>query len=68
MKGHMSSPDWGGSLCRQEFPNAPTFTEPAILSVGSVRDEGMSAPKPILEIDLCKYADIECDGGHGEWQ
>ena len=60
----MCRPKRGGSLCRQDFPNAPMYVEPAILSVGSVRDEGMSAPRPVLEIDL---SDIEGDGGHGEW-
>ena len=48
----MCRPKRGGSLCRQDFPNAPI--EPAILSVEFVREEGMSAPRPILEIDLCK--------------
>ena len=53
MNGHVSSQE-GGSLCRQDFPNGPMFIGPAILSVGFVRDEGMSAPRPILEINLCK--------------
>ena len=51
MKGHVSSQ---GSLCHQGFPNAPRYIEPAILSVGFVHDEGMSAPRSIIEIDLCK--------------
>ena len=55
MKGHVSSQEG-----REPMPSGFSeradveYIEPAILSVGFIRDEGMSAPRPILEITLCK--------------
>ena len=49
MKGNMSSQK-GRGLCRQNFPNTPMYIEPVILSVGFVRDEGMSASRPIVKL------------------
>ena len=68
MKGHVSSTLWvrDRSLCNNclsRFSECAEVHRPSgKFYVGLVRDQVVSAPRPIIKIDLCKQAERECGG------